>query len=108
MTSTTHPTESNAPALHVALELSTKEWWLTMGAAPSSKSMRRRIAVGDQAALTQALATAKSLFHLSSEAPVRSCYEAGRDGFWPHRLLTALGEETFDRGLGTHPRTVLT
>jgi transposase len=22
-------------------------------------------------------------------APVRSCYEAGRDGFWPHRLLTA-------------------
>jgi hypothetical protein len=38
---------------------------------------------------------------------------------WPHaanrtvrgeplRLLTALGEETFDRGLGTHPRTVLT
>lgn len=91
MTSTTHPTESNAPALHVGLELSTKEWWLTMGAAPSSKSMRRRIAVGDQAALTQALATAKTLFHLSSEAPVRSCYEAGRDGFWPHRLLTALG-----------------
>jgi transposase len=22
---------------------------------------------------------------------VRSCYEAGRDGFWPHRLLTQLG-----------------
>lgn len=26
----------------------------------------------------------------------------------PLRLLTSLGEETFDRGLGTHPRTVLT
>ena len=22
---------------------------------------------------------------------MRSCYEAGRDGFWPHRLLTTLG-----------------
>lgn len=91
MTSTTHHAESNAPALHVALELSTKEWWLTMGLAPSSKTLRRRIAVGDRAALTQALATAKTMFHLPAEAEVRSCYEAGRDGFWPHRLLTAAG-----------------
>lgn len=91
MTSPTHHAESNAPALYVALELSTKEWWLTMGAGPSGKSVRRRIAVGDQAAFTQAIATAKNIVHLSSDAPVRSCYEAGRDGFWPHRLLTGLG-----------------
>lgn len=91
MTSTTHHAESNAPALYVALELSTKEWWLTMGVAPSSKTIRRRIVVGDRAALTQALATAKTTFQLSAEAQVRSCYEAGHDGFWPHRLLTAVG-----------------
>lgn len=27
--------------------------------------------------------------HLSGGAPVRSCYEAGRDGFWLHRRLAA-------------------
>jgi transposase len=26
-----------------------------------------------------------------AHAAVRSCYEAGRDGFWPHRFLTACG-----------------
>jgi transposase len=28
---------------------------------------------------------------LPADAPVVSCYEAGRDGFWIHRALTALG-----------------
>ena len=30
---------------------------------------------------------AKARFGLSLDAPVRSCYEAGRDGFWLHRWL---------------------
>ena len=91
MISTTHHAESSAPTLYVALELSTKEWWLTMSVGPQAKARRRRIAVGDQAALVQAIAAGKAAFAIAADAPVRSCYEAGRDGFWPHRLLTAHG-----------------
>ena len=91
MISTTHHAESSAPALYVALELSTKEWWLTMSISPQASARRRRIAVGDQAALAQTIAAGKAAFQVPEHAPVRTCYEAGRDGFWPHRLLTACG-----------------
>ena len=37
------------------------------------------------------LADAKRRCGLAATAPVRSCYEAGRDAFWPHRLLEAEG-----------------
>src|SRR4029434_1486860 len=30
-------------------------------------------------------------FGVTTATPVRSCYEAGRDGFWLHRYLTASG-----------------
>jgi transposase len=39
------------------------------------------------------LAQAKRRFGLPPDAPVRSGYEAGRDGFWVHRWLTRLGVE---------------
>jgi len=93
MISTTHHAESTAPALYVALELSTKEWWLTMGTAPGGRTLRRRVAVGDGPALAHVFGVAKVTLRIPTEAPVRSCYEAGRDGFWPHRQLVALGVE---------------
>ena len=37
------------------------------------------------------MARAKEKFHLPADAPVASCYEAGRDGFWLHRFLVAHG-----------------
>ena len=37
------------------------------------------------------LAAAKARAGVATDAPVRSCYEAGRDGCWPHRFLTAVG-----------------
>jgi transposase len=36
---------------------------------------------------------AKRRFHLPETAAVRSCYEAGRDGFWLHRYLEDRGVE---------------
>jgi transposase len=30
---------------------------------------------------------------MNPDAPVRSCYEAGRDGFWVHRWLVGAGVE---------------
>ena len=41
--------------------------------------------------LAQEIAKAKQRFGLPPEAPVCTCYEAGRDGFWLHRALTRLG-----------------
>ena len=93
MTSTTHQEKSTASALYVAFELSTKEWLLTMTAAPDAKRHRARVRPGDRDAILRVVAEGKARFGLSPAAPVRSCYEAGRDGFWPARLLQAIGAE---------------
>jgi transposase len=77
--------------LYVACELSTKEWLLTMSTGPDRRRQRSRVGPGDRAALERVITEAKTRFGLAAEAPVRSCYEAGREGFWPHRLLTQLG-----------------
>ena len=37
------------------------------------------------------IAQAKHRLGLAETAPVVSCYEAGREGFWLHRLLLAQG-----------------
>lgn len=91
MDNTTHREKSTASALYVACELSTTEWLLTMSPAPDAKRHRARVRPGDCGALARVMADAKERFGLAAAAPVRSCHEAGRDGFWPHRLLTALG-----------------
>ena len=41
--------------------------------------------------LLEQVGKAKAKWGLESEARVVSCYEAGRDGFWLHRQLLALG-----------------
>jgi len=53
----------------------------------------KEIPAGDRAAVAQELGRAKAKFGLPATARVVSCYEAGRDGFGPHRLLTGLGVE---------------
>ncbi len=40
-------------------------------------------------ALLAEIRAAKARFGLPEDAPVASCYEAGRDGFWLHRFLTS-------------------
>nr|WP_256094998.1 transposase [Paraburkholderia nodosa] len=47
------------------------------------------MAAGDTAAVFTAISKAKARCHLTIDAPVRSCYEAGRDGFWLRRCLEA-------------------
>jgi transposase len=90
MKSATHRPESTA-ALYVGCELSAKEWLLTISAGPAGRRCRTRVSPGDADAVRRALTAAKRRFGLPALAPVRSCYEAGRDGFWPHRFLSELG-----------------
>jgi transposase len=49
------------------------------------------VRAGDTAALASELARARQRFQLVATAPVHSCYEAGRDGFWLHRWLDGHG-----------------
>jgi transposase len=79
--------------LFLSLELSKSTWRLTCSIGPGVAPRERRITAGSAAALVAELAHAKRRFGLPEDAPVRSCYEAGRDGFWVHRWLTQLGVE---------------
>ena len=67
------------------MEIGLHRWWRRVTTANSHDGAR------DLAALAHELVTAKARFGLAREAPVVSCYEAGRDGFWVHRALTSLG-----------------
>jgi transposase len=77
--------------LYVALELGWSKWNLGMSTGIATPPRRRTIAARDTAALLEEIRRAKERFHLPPEAPVVSCYEAGRDGFWLHRFLLAQG-----------------
>jgi hypothetical protein len=90
MTNTTHQAECNSATLYVALELAMKEWALTLTSGPGGKRVRMRVRPGDREGLRRALTHAKARLALPPTAPIRSCYEAGRDGFWPHRLLSQI------------------
>lgn len=94
MTATTHARQSTgSQTLFVSLELSKTTWRLTCSIGPGVAPRERRIAAGSESAFVAELAHAKQRFGLPPDAPVRSCYEAGRDGFWVHRWVTALGVE---------------
>jgi transposase len=92
MSSATHLEQSTAAGvLYVALELSRDEWLMTMSLGVSGKRRRVTVRSPTRARVAQVLTTTRQQWGLAPEAPVWSCYEAGRDGFWPHRLLTSLG-----------------
>jgi transposase len=76
--------------LYVAFESGDRSWKLSLGDGVRAPS-RCTVAAGDTAAVQTAIAKARVRCHLASDAPVRSCYEAGRDGFWLHRWLSGQG-----------------
>ncbi|HXL07932.1 MAG TPA: IS110 family transposase [Gemmatimonadales bacterium] len=83
--------ERAALTLAVAFELGKSEWRLACTPGLDHLPLVRTIAARDLVALEAELARAKAHFGLPAHAAVRSCYEAGRDGFWLHRYLRARG-----------------
>ena len=78
--------------LLLALDLGNTTWKLGFRVGgPAQPPRIRTIPARDLAALTREILVAKQRFHVAAEAPVVSCFEAGRDGFWLHRALTAYG-----------------
>ena len=80
-----------APTLLVAFDLGNTVWKLAARVRPAEPPRIRTLPARDLPALAAELVAARARFGLAPDAPVVSCYEAGRDGFWVHRALTALG-----------------
>jgi transposase len=83
----------NGTTIYIAIELSTSSWVVATRLPGVAKSKMHRIYAGDTAAL---LALISDLRTRNSNAPGNTvglvcCFEAGRDGFWLHRLLTQHG-----------------
>jgi transposase len=93
MTTATRNEPDNTPAavLFMAFELSEKTWKLGFSIGHGHKPRERTMAARDRKRLLDEVAQAKSRFGLGDTAPVVSCYEAGREGFWLHRFLQAQG-----------------
>jgi transposase len=97
MQTMTRGTESSAATgyLLVAFELSQRWWKVGFTTGMGHRVRTRRIAAGALESLAQAIADAKQMCGLAADAPVISCYEAGRDGFWLHRYLTERGATNY-------------
>ena len=94
MSETTGSTEhSTFPTLYLAFELGNNKWKLGFTVGLGQRPRQRNINAGDLAALDREIQRAKKRFGLPQTAPLMSCYEAGRDGFWLHRYLLASGVE---------------
>jgi len=83
---------TSAQVLHMALELSDKKW--VLGFSNGDKIRTKTITSGDLDALGLEIAKAKEKFRFDGNCRVVSVYEAGRDGFWIHRLLERQGVES--------------
>src|SRR5687767_5019352 len=92
MNAMTRPAMSvSEPTVYVAFELGKKDWKLAMTSGFGVQPWLRTVPSRDWAAVARALAHGRARFGLSASARVVSCYEAGRDGFWIHRALVAMG-----------------
>src|SRR6185437_6658145 len=88
-TATTRPRA--LPTLYVAFALGNTEWVLAMTTGVAQPPLRRVLPARALTTLRTELGRAKAHFGLAGTAPVCSCYEAGRDGFWLHRYLVHCG-----------------
>lgn len=92
MIATTRPETSVCePRVYVAFELGQQTWTLGVTAGFGVDPWVKTVPRGDWRAVARVIAQARQRFGVPAAAPVVSCYEAGRDGFWIHRALTHHG-----------------
>jgi len=75
----------------MSFELGSTTWKLAFATARGTRPRLRTIPARNLEQLRTEIMRAKERVGLTADAPVRSCYEAGRDGFWLHRALIAAG-----------------
>lgn len=81
--------------LFVALELSKATWLVALHAPDRDRVSQHRLTGGDPEGLLALIGKTRDRAEAELGRPVRvvSCYEAGYDGFWLHRLLRGRGIE---------------
>jgi transposase len=88
------PSVGEKPAtVFVALELSKAAWLVALHSPAADKVSQHRLAGGDAPGLLALIERKRDQAQAALGCPVQvmSCYEAGYDGFWLHRLLCASG-----------------
>ena len=87
------PIAAGISTIFVAIELSQKTWLVTMHSPDKDKISRHKVDGGDHAGLLALIdrVRERAARALGAVPAVVSCYEAGYDGFWLHRLLMAAG-----------------
>jgi transposase len=103
-TAATHHEQSTTTeaTLFVAFELSEKTWKLGFTTGYGQKPRERTVTARHHECLLDEIAQAKRRFGLPDTAPVVSCYEAGREGFWLHRFVAGLRHHQPCRGFLLH------
>src|SRR5262249_4574926 len=93
------PINTVNPTIYLAIELSASTWLIAARLPGSEKPHLHRIEGGDTAALFALISAlrARVARRLDAAIGVVCCFEAGRDGFWLHRLLTAHGVANYVR-----------
>ena len=88
---------SSENTVHIAIELSLASWLVAARQPGAEKSRMYRIEGGDTAALLTLIVDMRSRASNKSGNPVTMacCFEAGRDGFWLHRLLAKHGVDAY-------------
>jgi transposase len=83
--------------IFVAIELSQKSWLVTLHSPDRDRISRHKLDGGDHAGLLALIEKVRSRAaqQLGSTLRIASCYEAGYDGFWLHRLLRTAGIMNF-------------
>src|SRR5437763_16816230 len=92
-TAATHYEQRNTTeaTLFLAFELSEKTWKLGFTTGHGQKQRERTVTARHHEGVLDEIAQAKRRLGLPETAPVVSCYEAGREGFWLHRFLQGHG-----------------
>ena len=87
------PINGNNGTIFFALELSRRSWLVTMHAPDRDRISRHNVQGGDHAGLLALIERVRERVTraLGVKPVVVSCFEAGYDGFWLHRRLTAAG-----------------
>src|SRR5262245_8452023 len=80
-------------ALYSARERSQDQGLLAWATQAAEKSRYRSVPPRDLSWRDAEIAKAKARFGRPADAPVRTWYEAGRDGFWLHRAWSSRGIE---------------
>jgi len=81
----------------LAIELSKKSWIVAVNTPLSDKISRHTVEACDWKELLELIARIRTRVIQALNRPVEvvSCYEAGYDGFWLHRLLEAHGVRNY-------------